>query len=54
MSKDIGERLAKEAYEKAGLGPQDIDLAELHDATAYGELHQSEAMGFCHLVKAGH
>ncbi|MEC1520451.1 thiolase family protein [Neobacillus niacini] len=44
---DIGERLAKEAYEKAGLGPQDIDLAELHDATAYGELHQSEAMGFC-------
>ncbi|WHY83832.1 thiolase family protein [Neobacillus novalis] len=44
---DIGERLAKAAYEKAGLGPQDIDLAELHDATAYGELHQSEAMGFC-------
>ena len=25
----------------------DIDLAELHDATAYGELHQTEAMGFC-------
>lgn len=44
---DIGERLAKEAYKKAGLGPEDIDLAELHDATAYGELHQCEAMGFC-------
>ncbi|MBW6487165.1 MAG: thiolase family protein [Syntrophobacterales bacterium] len=44
---DIGERLAKEAYEKAGVGPKDISVAELHDATAYGELHQTEAMGFC-------
>jgi len=44
---DIGERLAKEAYAASGLGPKDIDIAELHDATAYGELHQSEAMGFC-------
>lgn len=50
---DIGERLAKEAYEKAGVGPQDISLAELHDATAYGELHQSEAMGFCPLGQGG-
>jgi acetyl-CoA acyltransferase len=44
---DIGERLSRQAYEKAGLGPKDIHLAELHDATAYGELHQCEAMGFC-------
>jgi acetyl-CoA acetyltransferase len=44
---DIGERLSRKAYETAGLGPGDIDLAELHDATAYGELHQCEAMGFC-------
>lgn len=44
---DIGQRLARQAYEQAGLGPRDIDLAELHDATAYGELHQSEVMGFC-------
>jgi acetyl-CoA acetyltransferase len=44
---DIGERLAGQAYEAAGVGPGDISLAELHDATAYGELHQTEAMGFC-------
>lgn len=44
---DIGERLSKQAYEIAGVGPQDISLAELHDATSYGELHQTEAMGFC-------
>ena len=50
---DIGERLSKEAYRIAGLGPEEIDLAELHDATAYGELHQTEAMGFCPLGEGG-
>ncbi|MBW1988583.1 MAG: thiolase family protein [Deltaproteobacteria bacterium] len=51
--KDIGELLAAEAYEKAGVGPDDISLAELHDATSYGELHQVEAMGFCPLGEGG-
>ncbi len=50
---DIGERLAKQAYEVAGVGPQDISLAEVHDATSYGELHQTEAMGFCPLGEGG-
>jgi acetyl-CoA acetyltransferase len=50
---DIGERLSKKAYETAGIGPADIDLAELHDATSYGELHQCEAMGFCHIGEGG-
>lgn len=44
---DIGERLSKIAYEKSGLGPQDIHFAEVHDASAFGELHQAEALGFC-------
>ncbi len=44
---DIGERLSKIAYEKSGLGPDDVNVAEVHDATAYGELHQAEALGFC-------
>lgn len=44
---DISERAAKAAYEMAGLGPQDIDVAEVHDATAFGELYQYEKMGFC-------
>jgi acetyl-CoA acetyltransferase len=50
---DIGERLAKQAYDAAAVGPQDIDLAELHDATSYGELHQTEAMGFCPMGEGG-
>jgi acetyl-CoA acyltransferase len=44
---DISERLSRRAYEMAGVGPHDIDAAEVHDATAYGELHQAEALGFC-------
>ncbi len=44
---EIGERLAKSAYESAGVGPDDIDLAEVHDATAFGELIQAENLGFC-------
>ena len=44
---DLGTRLANKAYETAGVGPEDIDLAEVHDATAFGELLQTECMGFC-------
>ncbi len=44
---DIGFRVSRKAYEMAGVGPGDINLAEVHDATAFGELHQTEAVGFC-------
>jgi len=50
---DIGERLVKKAYNIAGIGPKDVSLAELHDATSYGELHQTEAMGFCPMGEGG-
>ena len=43
----IGTRLSKQAYEAAGVGPEDIDVAEVHDATAFGELLQCEELGFC-------
>jgi len=50
---DIGERLSRLAYEKSGLGPSDVDFAEVHDATAYGELHQCESLGFCPIGEGG-
>jgi len=50
---DIAERAAKIAYDCAGLGPEDIDLAEVHDATAFGELHQTEALGFFPMGQGG-
>ncbi|MFP4531136.1 MAG: thiolase family protein [Desulfobacterales bacterium] len=43
----ISERAARAAYEMAGLGPEDINVAEVHDATAFGELYQTEKLGFC-------
>lgn len=44
---DIGSRTAKRAYDAAGISPQDIDIAEVHDATAYAELHHTETLEFC-------
>ena len=38
---------ASRAYEAAGVGPADIDVAEVHDATAMGEIIQVENLGFC-------
>ncbi|SLN23871.1 thiolase family protein [Oceanibacterium hippocampi] len=38
---------ANSAYEKAGLGPEDMDVAEVHDASAFAEILQTEALGFC-------
>ncbi|HEV2598873.1 thiolase family protein [Sphingopyxis sp.] len=36
---------AQQAYAMAGLGPEDMDVAELHDATAMGEILQVENLG---------
>lgn len=44
---------AKRAYEKAGLGPDDISVAEVHDATAMGEIIQVENLGFCQFGDGG-
>lgn len=44
---------AADAYAAAGLGPADMHLAEVHDATAMGELMQSENLGFCALGEGG-
>ena len=46
-------RLAKNAYESAGIGPEDIDVSEVHDATAFGELYATEELGFCSLGEGG-
>lgn len=43
----ITERVARAAYEMAGIGPEDVDVAEVHDATAPAELVIYEELGFC-------
>jgi len=44
---EITQRGAKQLYEESGIGPEDIDLAEVHDAFAIAELLYYEALGFC-------
>jgi acetyl-CoA acyltransferase len=40
-------RVAKQAYEKAGVGPSDLSVIELHDASAPAELITYEELGLC-------
>lgn len=46
-------RAARRAYEIAGVGPEDISVAEVHDATAIGEIIQIENLGLCALGDGG-
>ncbi len=46
-------KAAKEAYEMAGLGPNDIDLVELHDCFATAEILHYENLGLCGDGEAG-
>jgi acetyl-CoA acetyltransferase len=50
---DSAIRAAEAAYETAGVGPDDIDVAEVHDATAFGELSVTEQLGFCPIGEGG-
>ena len=45
---------AQQAYEAAGLGPDDLDLIELHDCFATAELVHYENLGICGAGEAGH
>jgi len=40
-------RAAHLAYEEAGLGPEDVDVVECHDAFAISEILHYEALGLC-------
>lgn len=42
-----------QAYEEAGIGPDAIDVAEVHDASAIGELIQMENLGLCKPGQSG-
>jgi acetyl-CoA acetyltransferase len=50
---EITERVARKAYEVAGVGPEDIHVAEVHDASAPAELIICEELGFCKPGESG-
>lgn len=43
----IVERAAKKAYEMAGIGPESLNVVEVHDATAAAELLAYEELNLC-------
>ncbi|MFK4490121.1 lipid-transfer protein [Bradyrhizobium sp. USDA 336] len=57
MMQLVGYDMAKEAagrvYESAGIGPDDLDVVELHDCFAHNELITYEALGLCSEGEAG-
>ena len=44
---------AQQAYQKAGVTPKDIDVAELHDCFTIAEIMAYEDLGFCDPGKGG-
>jgi acetyl-CoA acetyltransferase len=46
-------RAARDVYEAAGVGPEDVDVIELHDCFASNELISYEGLGLCAEGEAG-
>jgi acetyl-CoA acetyltransferase len=44
---EIEKRASREAYEWAGIGPEDLDFAEVHDCFTIAEIVRTENLGFC-------
>jgi acetyl-CoA acetyltransferase len=44
---DMAKKAAQQVYEKSGLGPEDVDVVELHDCFTANEILTYEALGLC-------
>ena len=44
---DMAREAAQRVYESAGVGPENLDVVELHDCFAHNELITYEALGLC-------
>lgn len=49
----LTQNAAKQAYEKSGIGPDELDVVELHDCFATAELLHYENLGLCGEGEAG-
>jgi len=50
---DMTRAAARAVYEESGLGPEDVDVVELHDCFSANELISYEGLGLCGEGKAG-
>ncbi|MFC0218022.1 thiolase family protein [Pseudochelatococcus lubricantis] len=53
IERHLCRRAVDRAYEVAGLGPQDVSVVEVHDASAFAELQQAELMRLCPMGEGG-
>jgi acetyl-CoA acyltransferase len=53
MENHVARKASRRAYEISGVGPEDINVVECHDATAFGEILQSEMLGFFSFGEGG-
>ena len=44
---DMTQRAARQAYEAGGIGPEDVDVVELHDCFTVNEVITYEGLGLC-------
>jgi len=51
--RSVSRLAAQAAYDQAGAGPADVSVAEVHDASAFGEILQTEQLGLCELGTGG-
>lgn len=53
VGSDMTKAAAQKVYEQSGLGPEDVDVVELHDCFSCNELITYEALGLCPEGKGG-
>lgn len=52
-TKHVTRIASQKAYDRAGVGPEDMSVAEVHDASAIAEIMQTENLGFCPIGEGG-
>lgn len=53
FDRHLTHRAAVRAYRRAGIGPEDVHVAELHDATAFAEIVEAENLMLCPFGEGG-
>lgn len=54
LDRHIGRIAARKAFEQASVEPDDISVAEVHDATSFAEIRHVENLGLCEIGAGGH
>jgi len=53
VGSDMTKKAAQQVYEQSGLGPDDVQVVELHDCFSCNEMITYEALGLCPEGKGG-